>query len=360
MSQISVIMPTYNAEKYLKEAVDSILSQTFADFELLVIDDGSSDKTIDILNSFNDQRIRIIQGDKKGIADALNKGIENSNGEYIARMDAGDGCFATRFEKQSILLDESPDIGMCCSNVDFINLSEWSFWGKDIHSPRDFDSALLFFNPIIHPAVMFRKDVFGKFGFRYNTDYKSSEDYELWCRLIGKVKIASTNENLLHYRIHSSNTTNMFADKGKSTYLSVIKQNLKNFLNMNAYGIYLESFWFDMKPNAFSEIDIFKIMLFYKKIQEQIEFKKEFDIKIVNKFLSSQLDDILDLNILSLNWFKLRFIFHRKCLLKNFSFDIDIFKILKYIIRHPFFIFKLKEREKVFLLLLKYLLIKGI
>ena len=207
MPKISVIMPTYNTEKYLKEAVDSILSQTFADFELIVIDDGSTDKTIDILNSFNDKRIRILQGDKKGIAAALNKGIKNSNSEYIARMDADDIAMPKRFEKQIKFLDSNLDYGICGTFITafsekgeeqwFENLKEHVCW---------FD--LLKDVTFCHPTVMIRKKVLEQNDLMYDETFLYGEDGDFWLRLLKKTKGYNIPEKLLRYRVHKNKSLN--------------------------------------------------------------------------------------------------------------------------------------------------------
>ncbi|MHC1732039.1 MAG: glycosyltransferase family 2 protein [Bacteroidales bacterium] len=153
--KISVIMPTRNAEKYLKEAIDSILNQKFSDFEFIIIDDNSIDHTINIINSYHDDRIKIYSGECRGISAALNLGIKKSSGEYIARMDADDISLPERFEQQINFLEQNPDIGICGTRVFTLSSNEhydenWGDW--IITEPKVIDLI----GPVIfcHPSVM--------------------------------------------------------------------------------------------------------------------------------------------------------------------------------------------------------------
>ena len=299
MPKVSVIMPTYNAQEYLRESLESVLNQTFEDFELLIIDDGSTDKTIEIINSYQDKRIKIIQGDKKGISSALNKGIENASGKYIARMDADDICAPNRFENQVKYLDNTPEIGMSVTWVDIISDYKFSFWGKDAKNPKDFNTALLFQNPIVHPSVMFRTQLFKDKGLKYNENYKCAEDYELWSRLIKNVDIAAIDQPLIRYRIHENCTTNKVNNVsgiGIIAYLEVIKNNIKRFCNLNVHGKCLQSFYYDNPENMFNEIDIFRIMLLYSKLKQNLQKDTTFDFERINKFLDSQINEIINKN----------------------------------------------------------------
>ena len=116
--KISVVMPAYNAENYIREAIDSILAQTFRDFEFLIIDDGSTDHTVEIIRSYSDSRIRLYQNERNmGVAATLNRGLDLARGEYIARMDADDISLPERFAKQAAYMDAHPDVAVCGSNI---------------------------------------------------------------------------------------------------------------------------------------------------------------------------------------------------------------------------------------------------
>ncbi|GHU05641.1 hypothetical protein FACS1894205_5940 [Alphaproteobacteria bacterium] len=202
--KVSVLLPAYNAEKYIAEAIQSILDQTFTDFEFIIINDGSKDNTVKIIRQFVDPRIIFIDNEQNsGLIAALNQGLDLARGEYIARMDADDISLPTRFAKQVAFMDANQDVGV---------LGSWVQWFGDDCGERVLrrDSAVGFFEvlrdcPVAHPTVMLRKSVFDKYDLRYDSDYVNCEDYELWSRAIYYTKIVNLPEILLKYRRHDLN-----------------------------------------------------------------------------------------------------------------------------------------------------------
>ncbi len=200
-------MPVYNGEKFLKEAIDSILGQTFKDFELLVVDDGSIDSSLNIVESFSDQRIKIIRLHHGGIVDALNYGLNNATGEYIIRADADDISLPDRFEKLSNYMEENKEIEVCGSWAISINEKGESF-GEIKYPPiqnREIRKYAILHNPFIHPSVIIRKKIIDKVGGYKN--FKHTEDYELWTRILSKHQGHNLGEFLLKYRIHNGQVT---------------------------------------------------------------------------------------------------------------------------------------------------------
>ncbi|MBN1971004.1 MAG: glycosyltransferase [Candidatus Delongbacteria bacterium] len=203
MCLISVIMPVYNGEMYLAEAIDSILNQTFRDFEFIIINDGSSDKTEEIVLSYSDIRIIYISNVRNlGIAKALNKGISLARGKYIARMDSDDISLAKRFEMQYIFMEKNQDIDICGSWIK-------AFWKKnEIWKYPSMHEAIkvnmLFNSSIAHPVAMIRKSFFNEF--KYDDNYDKAEDYFLWVRTIKSHKFHNIKQVLLKYRIHDLQT----------------------------------------------------------------------------------------------------------------------------------------------------------
>jgi len=215
--KISVIMPTLNAEKYLKEAIDSILAQTFKNFEFIIIDDNSTDNTLNIINEYKDKRIKLIKGKNKGIASALNLGIKCSKGEYIARMDADDISLPRRFEKQIQFMDQHPEIGICGANVipltDDQKYKSWGSWLKT--EPKVID--ILLNVAFCHPTVIFRKSIIINNNLYYNEKLKYTEDQELWFRAIKFTNFKNIKKKLLKYRLHPKNKSNKNTKKQKNT-----------------------------------------------------------------------------------------------------------------------------------------------
>jgi glycosyltransferase involved in cell wall biosynthesis len=199
---ISVIMTNYNREKILKEAIDSILNQTYIDFELIIIDDGSTDSSVDIIKSYKDKRIKLFINKKnKGIVYSANMGIDMAMGEYIARMDSDDISLPNRLKKQNNLLKNNPDIDICGSNI--INFGDKNFISNKLISNKEIKAGLLFGCPIPNPTIFGRSEVFKKI--KYNPEYKSAEDYEFLYRVaINNYKFRNIKEPLLKYRVHEN------------------------------------------------------------------------------------------------------------------------------------------------------------
>ncbi len=207
MPKISVIMGAYNAERYLRGAVESILVQTFADFEFIVIDDGSTDSTADILASFPDARMRIIRQKNQGLTKSLNRGLAESRGTYIARMDADDLSLPERFEKQIAFLDAHPDIGMCGTQAEFMDedgnpLGRYAVPQTQAQIVR----MMPLHNPFIHPSVCIRKKVFERVG-NYDERFLHAQDYELWTRIVPLYETANLPDSLMRYRVNGKGTT---------------------------------------------------------------------------------------------------------------------------------------------------------
>jgi len=202
---VSVLMPVYNGEPYLREAVESILNQTFTDFEFIIIDDGSTDSTWEILIEHNDPRIRLVRNKANiGLIRSLNKGLGLARGEYIARMDADDVSFPERLAQQVSSLDGHPEVGVLGCGVQVIDGC-----GNPSHIRR-FPAehgvikwCLCFDDPIAHPTVMMRREVVVRAG-GYNADMVHAEDYDLWRRLSWTTCLSNLPEVLLHLRRHEA------------------------------------------------------------------------------------------------------------------------------------------------------------
>jgi glycosyltransferase involved in cell wall biosynthesis len=211
MPLVTVLMPVYNAERFLKQAIQSVLAQTFADFELLIINDGSTDSSVSIIQSFHDKRIRLVHNEKNsGVIDTLNKGISLATGKYIARMDADDYCLPTRFEKQVQYLEQHAEVIVLAACVLQVNAQDDDLgsWDDDIHntSPQQIFRALAKTNCIAHPTVMMRTGIIQAYA--YNKKQKGSEDWDLWMRLVSEGhRIDKLPECLLKYRLHAASVT---------------------------------------------------------------------------------------------------------------------------------------------------------
>ncbi len=209
LPKISVIMPVYNGEKYLSEAIESILQQTYSNFELLAIDDGSTDRSYSILKRYqtSDSRVRILSNEgEKGIVGALNTGIKSANGEFIARMDSDDICMPNRFAVQLKFLQQNPQIDVCGTWVRTFGFHQNQIWQLPVQH-HEIRVWMIFYGAIAHPTVMWRSNSFKSKGILYNQDFIYAEDYELWERISKSVQFANIPQILLKYRTHEQNTS---------------------------------------------------------------------------------------------------------------------------------------------------------
>ena len=208
---ISVVLPAYNCEKYIGEAIHSVLRQTFPDFEFIIINDGSTDKTEEIIRSFPDKRIVYQKNDRNsGLVYTLNKGVDMAKGKYIARMDGDDVCLPGRFKKQMDYLEQNSTTDVLASVVTLIDENgqlkgTWDADSKNI-SEKDIREQLPKDNCIAHPSVMGKAAIFKKY--KYNQTQSQSEDYDLWLRMMSdRIIIHKLAEPLLQHRILSSSFT---------------------------------------------------------------------------------------------------------------------------------------------------------
>lgn len=211
MSQIkiSVILPVYNSQDYVREAIQSVLNQTYSDFELIIINDGSTDNSSGIIESFKDKRIMYINNSKNsGLISTLNEGLRRANGKYIARMDADDICLPDRFQKQVEVLEKSDDVVLVSS--DFYELKgsnlklSTGFNGSD-----EIKTVLLFAPGIAHPTVMMR-NIFKEKSIQYNSHFLHVEDYQLWTELSFIGDMINIDRPLLKYRSHNAQVSAQF------------------------------------------------------------------------------------------------------------------------------------------------------
>lgn len=207
---ISVILPVFNGAPYLHAAIESILNQTFIDFELLIIDDGSTDSSLYIASSYSDSRIRLDRNTHNiGLVSTLNKGLELARGAFIARMDADDFSFPDRLEKQLRFMVNHPEVGICGTAIEKVD----ERGSKIVIMPESHHMIcffMLFDNPFAHNTTMFRSSLIRKHGLTYDHNFKHSEDYELWDRCGQITQLANIPDALVRYNYHPLNTSNKY------------------------------------------------------------------------------------------------------------------------------------------------------
>lgn len=225
---VSVLMPVYNGEKFLKEAIESILYQTYTDFEFLIINDGSTDKSEEIILGFNDSRIRYIKNESniKLIA-TLNKGIELSKGKYIIRMDADDISMPKRIEKQLEFMEIHPQIALCGSW--FSSIGDRTGISKYQMNNDEIKYKMLYQCHLSHPSIIIRRDVLENFNTKFDPQFIHAEDYDLFVRISEKYLMANIQEVLLKYRIHGNSVSNTYKEIQNE---NCAKIRIRQFLNL--------------------------------------------------------------------------------------------------------------------------------
>ena len=238
MATVTVLMPVYNADRYLGSAIESILRQTFKEFEFLIINDASTDRSGKIMGSFSDNRIRVVENETNlGLAQTLNRGIQLAKGEFIARQDADDLSHPERLERQVAFLRAHPGTGLVGTQA--LIIDESGRYKRILrHRPHDHVAIkwdLLFDNSFVHTSVMFRNKIVRDTLGGYDPSYVACEDYELWFRVAEVCHVANLPSSLVLHRLHS-------ASKREGTEESVKIQDLARVIKRNAEAMFGKEF----------------------------------------------------------------------------------------------------------------------
>ena len=223
---VTVLMPIHDAEAFVAEAVESILDQTFRDFEFLVIDDGSSDRSVEIVEAYDDARIRLVRNDRQiELVRTLNRGMDLARGRYVARMDADDISLPERLERQVDFLEANPDVGACGTWVALMGDREGEIW-RHPESATGILCRLLFHAALAHPTVCMRREMFDRHALRFDETYPHAEDYELWGRASEFFPLANVGSVLLRYRTHGGSVTQRHCDVQEATVKRIHRERL--------------------------------------------------------------------------------------------------------------------------------------
>jgi glycosyltransferase involved in cell wall biosynthesis len=288
MSVISVILPVYNGELYLQAALDSLYTQSFGDFEIIAINDGSTDASLEILNRQSDQRLRILDNNgNKGLSFSLNRALGEADGAYIARMDADDLSFSDRFQKQIDFLEKNKSVDICGSFVKLIDERGWIY--RQVDYPVDDETiraTMIFSSPLVHPSVMFHKSLLSNKDFYYRNI--AGEDYELWSRLPSNIKFANIPEYLLGYRAGFGRGSNEVKIETQEESKKVqIKLVAKYFFEPSADEAYIHHDLFRY-PESYNQDNIDKYFDWLLKLQKSNQEKKVFNTKVFRQVLAEQ------------------------------------------------------------------------
>lgn len=281
MSKVSVVMPAYNAEQYICEAIESILNQTYKDFEFIIINDGSTDRTKEIIKSYNDPRIVYLENEKNsGIVVTLNKGLDFATGEYIARMDADDVASPKRFEKQVAYMGKNKGIGVLGTGIIIFGegMAEKSYSFSS--NARQAKADLFFNSSLAHPTVMIRRSVLTEYKLAYEEEYNGLEDFVLWWRIAQVAEVNSLKEPLLYYRKHISQITKTRSEEFYQKYNKFIKERLSIFsVDVKDYEYNLLVKYCNGGHDQFTKKEIVEYIKFLKKMLDDNKKNKYFSNK---------------------------------------------------------------------------------
>lgn len=318
---ISVIMSVYNGEKYLSEAIESILAQTYKNFEFIIINDGSIDKTEAILKKyeFQDKRIKIINNlENKGLIYSLNEGFDSAKGKYIARMDADDISEKNRFEEQIKFLEKNIDIAMCTTYIKIFK-NNLKFLYKTFKTNTEYENIkvkLLFRNYLSHPTVMIRKEIINKYKIKYREEDKGMEDYGLWIYLIKNEKIETIPLPLLKYRFLSNSISSKVL-KNTDNYRSVLKQLFKRELNFIFSKLTEKDLDIHIEINLINNLKEYKYSLeekieYLNKLKNILKETKIYDQNILEKEINEKIMECYINQSTLLNTFYINRVYHFK------------------------------------------------
>lgn len=296
--KVSVVMASRNNIKYLFQAVESILSQNFSDFEFIILDDFSDEDCVDEVKRYTDNRIKLIEfKNRNGIAPLLNYGISISKGKYIAIMDNDDISLRDRLKYQFDFMESNEDIDICGTryyriNEDdsLINLHNGKYTDDEIKT-----ALLLGETSIHHPTAMIRKSSLMKSGMRYEREFNMAEDYRLWCKCSITMKFANLPIPLYKYRVHPRSTSVEYFKAQRLIARQILKQHLENLKipfspnELNCHYQYSLSLMEDLK-----NISLEEMYSWHKKLKEYIFLNKLFDCDVFECIANEKLEKELN------------------------------------------------------------------
>lgn len=294
---ISVIMPVYNCGSFVAESIESILGQTYTDFEFIIIDDHSTDNTLEIVKSFKDDRISVYEKEvNKGMVDSLNYGISIANGSLIARMDGDDYCHPSRFEKQLAVLKTNPHLDIVSTNAQILNTKLIYNYSKN---PEKVKVDLLFGSAFVHASLMGKIEVFRKNPF--NEKMKHAEDYDLWSRLAFIAQMANMKEVLYYYRAHENQVSKQFK-KTQQKHCTMAQRRMFHYIPYDRFkfpDILLDKALRKENSNIKEAKIIFKWFDEVKIVNEKNDiYKKDFFNAAIEKFrikyIKFSLDNLIE------------------------------------------------------------------
>lgn len=265
---ITVFMAVYNGSSYIAEAIESVLTQTFGDFELLIINDGSTDNSKEIINRYQDKRIRLIENKtNQGLRNTRHRGLMEARGKLFAILDSDDVAFPNRLEIQYEYMAQNPEIALCGSKAIFINSSNTPI-GSSISYSGNKNVLMLFENALINSSIIIRTDIARVVGYG---DYEYSEDYDLALRIAEKHKIEILEIPLVKYRYHEDNISLRRMDLMRESEKAIIKDMHERLgIKTTARLINIHHSYFSGKDDEFLVSDFYNLFMEIKRANEKL------------------------------------------------------------------------------------------
>ncbi len=290
---LTIVMPAYNGEKYISAAIDSVLNQSFENFELLIINDGSLDTTIKIISSYKDKRIKLIDlEENKGIAYCRNLGLREALGEFLAWTDCDDLNLSTRFEKQVAFLQNNPDFGGCGTWLSRFKAAKTYYVTKAYENPETIRAALLFKPASIPNATaMLRLSEIRRNHLWYDEELQISEDYDFIFRCSRYLKFSNIQEVLYRYRDSETSIMKKFEDQNSETFdiLKMVYRKTLGTLDIVPTDRELRLHYEICSRTIFSQFSEFKDCYYWlENLKRANDSKKEYDSKVFNHIIKEQ------------------------------------------------------------------------
>jgi len=277
-------MSVYNGEPFLREAIDSILQQTFTDLEFLIINDASTDQSVKIIESYQDSRIQMFSNvENIGLTKSLNKGLDLARGKYIARMDADDISLPIRLEKQVAFMESHSEVGLCGGWFQIMG-------GSLIKKPEthlEIAVRMLRRNPFGHSTVMIRKSILEEFNLTYNETLTSSQDYELWSRIIEHTKVYNIPKVLVMYRVHNNQISTSKRNEQLKNETKIKKAIIKKLLPDISDNVILIHEKVVISTEKISAAEFSRYSEFLKKLVEANYIMKKYEPDCLRRAIQS-------------------------------------------------------------------------
>ncbi|RWU07563.1 glycosyltransferase family 2 protein [Pedobacter chitinilyticus] len=279
---VTVFMAVYNGEKYIKEAIESVLTQSYRDFELLIINDGSTDKTLDVIAQFKDPRIRLLHNDgNRGLTYTRNHGVKEARGEYFAILDSDDIAMPNRLKIQVDYMNANADVAICGGQAVLIDGSSKEIRPYKVHSGDSLSHWLVLHNVFINSTLMIKTSVMREMG-GYR-DMAPAEDYDLSFRIGLKYRVANISDTFVFYREHGNNISKVQTEKLNNAERRII-EHIHSSLKISTDKAFIKTHHsilkYDFEASAISEFE-----LFLKALRKSNHLNKYYPISIFNRFL---------------------------------------------------------------------------